>query len=103
MLLRVQGKDIPVAVGSFFSPPNTNLLVDSSKTYWSAQHLRDGDVRVFDVKNIHSCVMMGPDKQYPLHYPHGNDGSEVDRWFLMEKPGLKLANMLGLDEEVTDE
>jgi hypothetical protein len=40
--------------------------------------------------------MMAPDHQY-RHYR--TDGSEVDRWFLMEKPGLKLASLAGSEEE----
>lgn len=96
MVLDLRGTHHHIAVGSFFGPPDNHLLQISSKTYWSVQHQRDADVRAFLVESIDSCVMMGPDEQY-RHYR--DDESAEDRWFLMEKPGLKLANMMGYQED----
>ena len=41
--------------------------------------------------------MMGHDHQYAKYR---SDGSEVDPWFLMEKPGLKLAYYTGSEENM---
>ncbi|KAJ6511095.1 hypothetical protein C8R45DRAFT_921782 [Mycena sanguinolenta] len=89
-----------VAVASFFSAPDSHLLDISSKTYWSVQHLRDTDTRVVDIKNVVSVVMMAPDHQYATYRC---DGSEQDRWFLMEKIGLKLAYLAGWDDDDDDD
>lgn len=43
--------------------------------------------------------MMGPDAQY-RHYR--DDDSAEDRWFLMEKPGLKLAQMTEYTEDINE-
>jgi hypothetical protein len=76
-----------IALGSFFGPPDSHLLDVSLGTYWSMVHLRDGDVRVFDIKSISAGVMMGPDKQAEMHFGVDNP----DRYFMVEKPGLLLA------------
>jgi hypothetical protein len=100
MILEIQGEHHHLAVGSFFGPPDPHLLEISCQTYWSVQHQRDSDVRAFRIKHIQSCVMMGPDEQY-RHFR--NDESAEDRWFLMEKPGLKLAQMTGYTENWDDD
>lgn len=100
MILEIHGEQHHLAVASFFGPPNPHLLKISSKTYWSVQHQRDADVRAFKIRQIESVVMMGPDEQY-RHYR--DDESAEDRWFLMEKPGLKLAQMAEYEEDMADE
>ncbi|KAJ7134133.1 hypothetical protein C8R46DRAFT_923377 [Mycena filopes] len=95
-ILKVEEEERFVAMLSFFAPPDPHLLDISSQTYWSAQHLRDADIRVVDVSTIASCVMMAPDAQYRLYKTDGSD------WFLMEKPGLKLALWTG-SEDVEDD
>lgn len=85
----------PVAMVSFYGPPHPGLLAASSNTYYTVQHLRDAGVRVVDVKSIKSAVTMAPDQRYKTRF---HDGTEVDRWYLMEKPGLKLFERAGLDE-----
>ncbi|KAF8200585.1 hypothetical protein K438DRAFT_1582373 [Mycena galopus ATCC 62051] len=91
-VVKIEGTHHHIAVASFFGPPDEYLLEKSSQTYWSVQHQREADVRAFKIKSIDSCVMMGPDGQYRHHR---DDESAEDRWFLMEKPGLKLAQMMG--------
>ncbi|KAJ6576383.1 hypothetical protein B0H10DRAFT_2236364 [Mycena sp. CBHHK59/15] len=107
MLLRVGGisndkeeAPKPVAIVSLYGPPHPGLLAASSNTYWTVQHLRDTAVRVVDVKSIRSVVMMAPDERYKTRF---NDGTQVDRWYLMEKPGLKLSERVGLDEFLDSE
>ncbi|KAJ7291875.1 hypothetical protein C8J57DRAFT_998333, partial [Mycena rebaudengoi] len=53
-------KPKPVAMVSFYGPPHPGLLVASSQTYWTVQHLRDSALRVMDVKAIKSTVMLAP-------------------------------------------
>lgn len=100
MILNVEDEDKCLAVASFFGPPDPYLLEISSKTYWSAKHRRDADIRVIEVTSMVSCVMMAPDDQY---HHHRADGSEIDRWFLMEKPGLKLASWTGASDNMDED
>lgn len=85
---------------SFYGPPHPGLLAASSNSYWTAQHLRDTALRVLDVKTIKYTVMLAPDERYKTRF---NDGSELDRWYLMEKPGLKLWERAGLNEPLAEE
>lgn len=85
----------PVAVVSNYGPPDAALYQASSKTYITFQHFRDVSVRVIRVKDIQSVVMIAPDQMYPRRH---NDGSEQNRYYLMEKPGAKLSSMIGLYE-----
>lgn len=87
-----------LGMASFYGPPNKELYKDSSKTYWTVQHLHD--IQVVDIKTIDSVVMMAPDPRYPLFF---QDGSERDQWYLMQKPGKKLAGIVGFEEPITDE
>lgn len=88
-----------LAVGSFYGKPDEELFRRSSKTYYTVQHYRDVDIRVFNVKSIRSAVMMAPDTRYIHKFKGGpTDGTEVNRWFLMQKPGLKIGSMMGYSE-----
>lgn len=100
MLLPVAGVNKPVAVVQLYGPPNKELYESSSKTYYTVQHLHDAGVQVVDVDCIQSVVMMAPDQRYKLFC---QDGSENDRWYLMEKPGVKLSHMIGEDKTMTEE
>lgn len=91
MLLKIQTVDFPLAIASFYGPPDPELYQASSQTYASMQHFRDLDVRVFAINCIQSVVMMAPDTRH--------SSGESNRWFLMEKPGLKIASFLGLHED----
>lgn len=85
----------PLAVVSFYGEHHEELYQASSKTYVTMQHLGNSDVRVIDIESIQSVVMLAPDQQYAnLH----RDGSELNRYYLMEKPGLKLMEM-GVGQE----
>ncbi|KAJ6588756.1 hypothetical protein B0H19DRAFT_1302248 [Mycena capillaripes] len=100
MILHVDDEERHLAVVSFFGPPDPHLLGILSKTYWSVKRLREADVRAIDVTSIASCVMMAPDMQYE-HYRR--DGSEIDRWFMMEKPGLKLASWTAASDSMEED
>ncbi|KAJ7017467.1 hypothetical protein C8F04DRAFT_1244092 [Mycena alexandri] len=99
-ILNFQDEERYIAVASFFGPPDPHLLKISNKVYWSASHLRESDVRAIEITSIISCVMMAPDEQY-RHLRA--DGSEVDRWFLTEKPTLKLACWIGSADPMDEE
>jgi hypothetical protein len=89
-----------VAVASFYGPPHQGLAKQSSYTYITMQHQRDSDVRVIDVQSIVAVVMLAPDPRYPLFF---HDGSETDRWYLMQKPGLTMGSMIGIEEDPGDD
>lgn len=84
-----------IAMASFYRPPNIQLYEQSYKTYISVPHLRDTGVHVIDVKDINSVIAMVPDTSYRLSH---QDGTKNNRWFLMEKPGLKMSTMVDIDE-----
>ncbi|KAF9066907.1 hypothetical protein BDP27DRAFT_1384101 [Rhodocollybia butyracea] len=84
-----------VAVGSFYGAPHQELYEQSSRTYVSVQHFRDVDIRVFDAKAILSVVTLFPDPCYPVFF---QDGSQVDQYALMQKPGLGIGQKLGYRE-----
>ncbi|KAJ7120709.1 hypothetical protein C8R43DRAFT_1136650 [Mycena crocata] len=100
MTLEIQKVKHYLAVASFYGPPDPHLFKISSKRYWSVQHQRDEDVRAFKIKDIDSCVTMAPDEQY-RHLR--DDESAEDRWFLMQKPGLKLAQWAGFEENMDED
>lgn len=90
----------PLAVVSLYGEHHQQLYEDSSKTYVTMQHLGNSGVRVIDVVSILSVVMLAPDEQYAKTY---HDGSELNRRYLMEKPGLKLMEMMGIEQELVPE
>ncbi|KAJ7589530.1 hypothetical protein C8J56DRAFT_1004281 [Mycena floridula] len=92
-ILKIGESRKAVAVLSLYSRPHPGLLQASSGMYWTMQHLRDTGVIVADVTTIQACVAVIPDLQYgKVHH----DSTEKDCWYLGERPGLKLAGMIGL-------
>jgi len=89
-----------VALVSFYGPPHEALYQTSSKCYWTVAHLRDPSMRIIDFESIQSVVCMAPDKQYGKLY---QDGTENDCWYMSEKPGLKLSQMVGQGEILTND
>ncbi|KAJ7789224.1 hypothetical protein B0H14DRAFT_2627433 [Mycena olivaceomarginata] len=100
MNFKVREEHKPLAVVSLYGEHHQQLYEDSSKPYVTMQHLGDSDVRVIDIKSIQSAVMLAPDEQYAKSF---QDGTQLNRFFLMEKPGLKLMEMIGLAESVIPE
>jgi len=90
----------PVALVSFYGPPHEALYQASSKCYWTVQHLGDVSMKIIDIHCIQSVVCLVPDTQYSKYF---QDGSENNRWYLMEKPGLKLSLAVGREEILTNE
>jgi len=85
-----------VALVSFYGPPHEALYQTSSKCYWTVAHLRDPSMRIIDIESIQSVVCMAPDKQYGKLYQDGTEN-------MSEKPGLKLSQMVGQGEILTND
>jgi hypothetical protein len=84
-----------LALVSLYSPPDKNLFEHSFHTLLSCTHAGDASLQVIDVKSILSVVAMVP------HLPFPGDTSE--RYFVVEKPGLDVASLGGVVEDVPDE
>ncbi|KAJ7852268.1 hypothetical protein B0H13DRAFT_2359585 [Mycena leptocephala] len=82
------------------SEHHEQLYRDSSKIYVTMQHLGNQGVRVIDITSIRSVVMLAPEQQYAKTY---RDGSELNWFYLMEKPGLKLIEMMGVEQVLIPE
>jgi hypothetical protein len=89
-MVSIAGIDHAVAVVSRYGQPNSDLWEQSFHTYWTAEYLGDANIEVIKIKDIQSTVMMAPDKQYQNSI---QDGTENNRWYLMERPGLKLTEL----------
>ncbi len=95
MLLTVGSIKRPLAMALFYKAPNECLYKCSSKKYVSAPHLRDTGIHIINIKKIESVVAMVLDCSYGLTH---QDGTQDNWWVLMEKPGLKMSSMVGIDE-----
>ncbi|KAL0056617.1 hypothetical protein AAF712_016777 [Marasmius tenuissimus] len=92
-------KEKHLAVISLFGEHNNELYEMSSKTYRTMQHFRDINVHVVEVKDILSVVIMAPDPRYKTKI---QDGTENNRWFMVEKPGLTISALQGFNEAEND-
>src|SRR6202453_1448493 len=90
MKLQVGDEIKPVALVSFYGPPHEALYQASLKCDWTVQHLQDPSMIIIDISCIQSIVCLAPDKQYGKFF---QDGTEDDRWYMLEKPGLKLSQV----------
>ncbi|KAG1745052.1 uncharacterized protein EDB91DRAFT_1246564 [Suillus paluster] len=75
---------INIAVIQMYSPPDDQLLWLSSQTVISCTLL--DEVSIVNVKKIISVIAMIP------HKPRLPSGITEDRFFMLEKPGLDIAN-----------
>lgn len=89
-----------MAVVSLYGDPHPELLSISSETYYSVKHLRDEGIKVIQAKSIQAVVAMIPDHQFGKFI---QDGTHIDRWQVVEKPGLKLVERLLYDDEQSPE
>ena len=83
-----------LALVSKYSSPDPELFEESFGTLWAFKKQMPGEeaLTVIDVKDISSVVCIAP-------LLRGTDGMH----FLCEKPGLDVAQMGGLHEELTEE
>lgn len=75
-----------------YSRPNADLLQALSYTLWTCKKANKERIVVVDAKSIQSVVCMAPHSVEML-------GSEWKDWiFLVEKPGLDIAELSGVVE-----
>jgi len=79
---------------SRFSSPDQTLLNISYNTLRSCTYLGQGSLMVIGVKYISSVIAMVP------HQPFGGDS--IQRYFVVEKPGLEVACLGGVEEQVPE-
>ena len=78
---------------SVYSEPHGELLKKSHGSFISCKYSGDDSLVVVDISCIQAVVAMVP---HCLRSAEGDD----DRFFLIEKPGLDVANLGGADEPV---
>lgn len=77
-----------LAVVSVYSPPRSDLLIQSHGTLASCKYLGDSNITIIDATCIKAVVAMIP------HSPAGI-ADEGRYFFLVERPGLDIANLAG--------
>ncbi|KAG6825417.1 hypothetical protein H0H92_003754 [Tricholoma furcatifolium] len=86
-----------LAMISLYSRPNAELLQKSSNTLWTCKKPVDDRIIVTNVKSIEAVVCMAPHSVELL-------GNGWENWvFVVEKPGLDVANLGGAVELIEDE
>ena len=94
--ITILNQEYHLAVVSQYGDRHAQLWEESYHTYWTAAYLGNENLRVIQIKEIQAVVMMAPDTRYGISI---QDGTQHRRWYLMERPGLKLTE---LSEEVND-
>jgi hypothetical protein len=77
---------------SLYSTPEPRLLKASHNMLWSCEHQGDLALQFIDAKIIQSVVAMIP------HMPVIEAQQLGEHFFLVEKPGLDVAVIGGMDE-----
>ncbi|RDB26701.1 hypothetical protein Hypma_005263 [Hypsizygus marmoreus] len=86
-----------LAMISLYSRPDLDLLRKSSNTLWSCRHQGVAGLVVVEARSIEAVVAMAPHSVTIL-------GEEwAGRVFVVEKPGLDVAEMGGVVEDIPDE
>jgi hypothetical protein len=78
---------------SIHSPPNATLLEQSLGTLWTCHYQGSVSFRVVDISTILAVVAVIPLPHYPIQ----------GTYFVVEKPGLDIAELTGATEELVDE
>ena len=87
-----EGCETPLALISLYSTPDPRLLKASHNTLWSCEHQGDSALRFINAKAIQLVVAMIP------HTPRIEAQQLGERFFLVEKPGLDVALIGGMDD-----
>jgi hypothetical protein len=90
-----ESKNKTYALISRYSPPHAEILQKSHNTYWSCTHGRIENIEIVPAKTILSVVSIIPHKLF-------EDDSE-QRYFVVEKPGLDVVRIGGVEESAPDE
>ncbi|KAF8064082.1 hypothetical protein FPV67DRAFT_1419918 [Lyophyllum atratum] len=85
-----------LAVISVFAPPDRGLFERSCQTVYACRYLGNTSLKVIHVRQIESVVAMVPDFKVT---EAGHIETPDDRYFLVEKLGLGLTELLGVQEE----
>jgi hypothetical protein len=97
VVLSRDGEDIALGLISLFSKPDPTLLQRSVRTLWSCEYQGDSALVFIDVKSIQAVVSMIP------HTPSISRNIPTERFFLVEKPGLDVAIIAGVEEHTPDD
>lgn len=84
----------------FYSAPDADLLRESSNTLWSCSKLDENvGLRVIELSEITAVVAMVP------HPPLDNPAlaNFTNRVFVVEKIGLEVMSLVGVEEEDDEE
>lgn len=88
---------LTLALISIYNPPDRDLLLQSHNTLWSVKCDGNEKIQVVDVEMIQSVVALVP-------HSEGLLGQEwKNRFFVVEKPGLEVACMGNILEQLDDE
>ena len=93
----MEDEQIALALISLYTRPDPTLIALSVNTLWSCEYEGDATLKFINVKTIQAVVSMIPHK--PVI-----DGQQVgEQFFLVEKPGLDVAVMSGVQEEMPED
>jgi hypothetical protein len=92
ILLHKNEDEVAVALVSLFSKPDPTLLRLSTNTLWSCEYQDDSALMLVDIQCIKAVVAMVP------HAPAIEGREAHTRFFLVEKPGLDVMVMAGIEE-----
>ena len=90
-------ESICLALMSLYSKPDEYLLSISANMLWSCKYQNDGVLRFINVKTIQSIIAMIP------HRPEIPGLPLSERFFLVEKLGLDVAIMAGIEEDIPED
>jgi hypothetical protein len=89
-----EGHDTALALVSMYSTPEPRLLKASHNMLWSCEHHGDLALQFIDAKTIQSVIVMIP------YMPRIEAQQLGECFFLVEKPGLNIALIGGMDETI---
>jgi hypothetical protein len=92
--MAIHDQEKTFALVSEFSPPHPGLLEDSFQTVFACSYHADASLRLVEAHTIQSVVAMVP-HQFP-----GIDGT---LFYLIERPGLDVLTIGGVEEVIPDE
>jgi hypothetical protein len=92
-----EGEDMGVALVSLYTKPDPTLLQLSVNTLWSCEYKGDSALEFINVKTIQAVVSMIP------HTPSIPGKAPSERFFLVEKPGLDVAIIAGLEDNIHED
>ena len=82
---------------SMYSPPHDGLLTLSFNTLRSCTYQGNDSLKVIDANSIAAVIAMVP------HQPIPEDSGPVERFFVVEKPGLDVSPLEGVTESAPEE